>query len=308
MKKIFKILFFILLLLIVIIVIGAFAFSSDDIPLEKLKEKYTNEQSNFVTIDGTDVHYRIEGQGDPLVLIHGTAASLHTWDDWTNELRDSFRILRMDLPAFGLTGPNESGDYSMDYYVDFIHKLTNQLGFDKFHLAGNSLGGRISWTYALAHPQKVDKLILIDAAGYPTAEPAIFKIAKTPILNQLIKNITPRQLIEQNILEVYGDDSLVSKELVDRYYEMTLRPGNRDAFIDRTKVKYIDQTSLISNIKNETLIMWGDQDVWIPIENAYKFEKQLTNDTMIIYEGVGHVPMEEIPSITAKDAMSFLKN
>ena len=180
MKKKSKIKYFVYLFVISLIFVlrgGVYA----DISVEDLKYDYANEQSQFIEVNEMQVHYRDEGDGFPIVLVHGTAASLHTWDAWTHELKKTNRVIRMDLPAFGITGPNKNADYSLEAYTTFLHSFLEKLQLKKFHIAGNSLGGNIAWNYTADYPENVEKLILVDASGLPTNKqpPAIFKMAKT---------------------------------------------------------------------------------------------------------------------------------
>lgn len=295
----------ILLLLIIGVMIWAYA---PDKSIEELTEKYAYDNSQFIEVDEMNVHYRINGTGSPIVLIHGTAASLHTWEQWANELQDSFQVISLDLPAFGLTGPNPDGIYNIEYYASFLDKFLRQLEIDTFYLAGNSLGGAIAWRYTTLYPNKVKKLILIDAAGYPLNKaPSLpFNLAKNKILAPIMLHFTPKILIKNSIIEVYGNDSLVTDAVVNRYYDMTLRAGNRQAFIDRTRNGSYSDPKFIKDIKVPTLIQWGSGDVWIPVENAKNFERDIENSKVIIYEKAGHIPMEEIPILSVTDAKKFL--
>lgn len=279
-----------------------------NIPVDKLKALYTNEQSKFLEMDGMQVHYRIEGTGPNLVLLHGMAASLHTWEGWANELKNDFRVISLDLPAFGLTGPNQSGDYSVKYYVDFLRLFLDKLGIHEFHLAGNSLGGLIAWNYTLAYPHQVKKLVLVDAAGYSKNQevPFVFKMARTPVLNNLMTYLSPKYITRMSLEDVYGNDELVTDELVDRYHHMLLREGNRKAFLQRTASGFEYQPERVKEIETPTLILWGEVDKWIPLEHASIFKSELQNAELIVYPGVGHVPMEEIPAQTATDVRAFL--
>lgn len=306
-----RILFFIATVLAVFILIAAILFffnRKQDIPLSELKAKYCNFESEFVEIDGMQVHYRDEGSGDPIILLHGTAASLHTWDDWTEDLKKTHRVIRMDLPAFGLTGANSTGDYSSANYLQFVDAFVLRLKLNKFRLGGNSLGGKIAWHYALEHPHKVEELILVDPSGMDSGKgvPAVFKLARTPILSGLIKYITPRSMIEKNLKEVYHDDSKISEELVDRYYEMTLRKGNRQAFIDRARLIEEDRSAELSKITQPTLLIWGEEDFWTPFENASRFAKAIPNAQLKVMKNTGHVPMEERPVESLKFVQQFL--
>lgn len=291
-----------------------------DIPVKTLKNKYANAASRFVDVDGMSVHYRDEGpQADsvPLVLLHGTGASLLTWDVWVNDLtkdstsnHPSHRVIRLDLPAYGLTGPNRDNNYSGDYYTQFLHDFLAKLGVPQCDLGGNSLGGGIAWKYALAYPDQVRSLILIDAGGYPLESksvPIAFRLARVPILKDLLVNITPRSLIEKSIRNVYADDSRVTDALVDQYMDMALREGNRKAFISRMATPLADSTYLkISTLRQRTLIIWGAKDYLIPVDNAYRFHRDLANDTLVVLPNAGHVPMEEMPAESVRMARAFL--
>lgn len=280
-----------------------------DLSIEELKEKYTNQESKFIEVNGMQVHYRDEGQGMPIVLIHGTASSLHTWNAWTNELKKNYRVIRLDIPAFGLTGPHPKQDYRIKTYADFLDTFLTKLSIDSLYLAGNSLGGNISWYYAAEHPTKVKKLILVDPSGYPKDGklPWIFKLARTPILNSIIRYITPKTIIEKNLQQVYFDDTKITPELVNRYYDMALREGNRTAFIDRAKTNMKDNTDKLKNITAPTLIIWGNEDIWIPVSDGKRFLSDIPNAQLKVMENVGHVPMEESPSESLAPLLLFLE-
>ncbi len=299
---------------IVFTLIIVIAFGYSDIPLEVLKGKYATAPSSFIEIHGMNVHYRDEGNPTdsiPIVLIHGTGSSLHTYDEWTAELKLNHRVVRMDMPGFGLTGPFPDRDYSYDKYVAFLDDFLEAKGIGQFHLAGNSLGGRIAWEYTLKHPDKIKKLILIDASGYPTKSlsvPIAFKLAGIPVVNNLLTFITPYFLARKSVENVYFDKSKVTDALVDRYFELTLRAGNRQGLIDRmTMPKDTSSYLQIQNIQQPTLILWGADDYLIPTESAFRFHSDLPNDTLIILEQTGHVPMEESPRESLDAVISFLK-
>jgi pimeloyl-ACP methyl ester carboxylesterase len=305
----------IILALVVLILVGILLFFGHrDIPLDELKTKYANAESSFIAVDGMEVHYRDEGdQSDtmPIVLIHGTGASLHTFDAWVDSLKPSKRVIRMDLPAYGLTGSFPDRNYSMAHYTTFVNDFLTALEVKQCILGGNSLGGQIAWNYALAQPNVVKKLILIDAAGYPLTSksvPIAFKIGQTPGLNKVLTFITPRFLVKASVENVYFDKSKVTDSLVERYFELTLRAGNRQAFVDRFGTPKDTAYTNIKTIQQPTLILWGANDLLIPVENAYKFQADLPNDTLVILENAGHTPMEESPLESVKPVLDFLKN
>jgi len=159
-----------------------------EMPMADLNALYTNEQSQWMDINGMRVHYRDEGNpnGQPIVLIHGILSSLHTWDEWNKGLANDYRIISLDVPGFGLTGgPENSDDYSEALLHSSFEQFIAKLQLDNFILAGNSLGGYISAHYAANNPSKVKKLILIDPAGAPQDLPFILSLASMPGINSL---------------------------------------------------------------------------------------------------------------------------
>ncbi|MCB9081324.1 MAG: alpha/beta hydrolase [Lewinellaceae bacterium] len=281
-----------------------------DRDLADLQAEYRFPDSQIRNIAGMPVHYRITGLGKPLVLLHGTGASLHTWAGWTQELADSFQVISIDLPAFGLTGPHPARDYSIPAYGVFLDSVLTALDIDSCYLAGNSLGGLIAWYYASQHPDQIRKLILIDPAGFPRREvktPLALRLASSPVFSRALLRVTPKTLFRKSLLDVYGDDRLVTDSLVDQYFQLFLRPGNRQAFVDRAREKSQVDTLLLQRLTMPTLLLWGEADTWIAPSDGQRFMQQLPNAQLITYPGVGHVPMEEIPRQTAADARVFLR-
>jgi pimeloyl-ACP methyl ester carboxylesterase len=277
-----------------------------DIPLEDLKAEYAPPPSKFITIDSMSVHYRDEGTGFPVVLIHGMSSSLHTWQGWAEMLSKQYRVIRMDLPGFGLTGPNANNDYSVAYYEGFIGHLLDSLGIKECYMAGNSLGGLITWNYALHHSQQVRKIVLLDAAGYPIASPPfVLNLAKNKLLRPVFRYITPRFLVSMSMKQVYGDASKITDSVTERYFKLALRTGNRGAFIAFANGFHDMDTLPIQQITTPTLIEWGDKDKWIPLADAKRFHRDIKGSELVVYPGVAHIPMEEIPAISCADAMRF---
>lgn len=307
----FKILKYILLSVVVILGAAVVFNYHPDISVDRLKEKYTYPDSRFVEVEGMQVHYRMTGQGPIILLLHGTGSSLHTWDTWTQQLQDSFTVVSLDLPAFGLTGPFPDRDYRITHYSHFLDQFTTAIQVDSFALGGNSLGGLIAWKFTLDYPEKITQLLLLDAAGIPKPTrgetPLAFRLAKSPMLAAIMQKVTPKSLFKKSLDEVYGDPSKVSPALLQRYFELFRRPGNRQAYVDRINQKETPiNPALLSKINNPTLILWGEKDAWIPVANAKTFSDLLPNDSLIIYPGVGHLPMEEIPERSARDVRNFL--
>ena len=283
-----------------------------DLPQSELVRKYANEESEFTDVADMRVHFRDEGSGDRvLLLLHGIGASLHTWDGWIQPLEYDHRILRVDLPGFGLTGPNPNGDYSIQAYIDFLDRFLDKLDVQSIDIAGNSLGGQIAWNYALARPERVRRLVMIDAAGYPRADNAptgtVLRLARLPLVNNLLTMLTPRSLVADSLREVYGDPSRLTDGVIDRYYELARRQGNRQAFIERALATSIDRNGDHRKLTQPVLILWGAEDRWIPLEDGRAFANDIAGARLIVYPGVGHIPMEELPGPTARATLTFLR-
>ncbi len=312
-KLIWKGTLYLTLLLLAVLAVSVALTWAPDKPVSELKQRWASPPSQFINVTGLQVHVRDEGLRDdpvPIVLIHGTSASLHTWEGWVAALKGKHRVITMDLPGFGLTGPNAQDDYSNPAYVRFILDLLNTLGVQKCILGGNSLGGEIAWQVAVAAPQRVEKLILVDAGGYafqPKSLPLGFVIARTPGLNKLMEWTLPRSLMEKSVRNVYGDPGLVTPALVDRYEAMTLRQGNRHALGRRFSQLDAGATAAkIKTLRLPTLIIWGAQDQLIPIEYGRQFSQDIAGSKLVRFEKLGHVPQEEDPAATVAEVKAFL--
>lgn len=304
------------LLLVVLLALAAgLALSwAPDRSVDSLQQRWATAPSTFIALQGMQVHLRDEGPRDdpePIVLIHGTSASLHTWDGWTASLKGQHRVIRMDLPGFGLTGPAPDGDYRMTRYADFIAALLDQLGVRRAVLAGNSLGGGVAWRTAVQHPDRVSRLVLVDASGYPlqsTSVPLGFRLAQIGWLQPVMGKLLPRRMIESSVRNVYANPGKVTPELVDRYYELTLRAGNRESLTQRMKLRETDAQAagLIKTIRQPTLILWGAQDRLITEPSGQRFHRDIAGSQYVVLDGLGHVPQEEDPARSAAEVQKFL--
>jgi len=301
-------------LLVAILVLGIVLFVTffqPDRSINDMKRLYTNANSQFIPLMGMQVHYRDEGNNRdsvPLLLIHGTSSSLNTFDSVVLLLKNNRRVITLDLPAFGITGPNATNEYGFAYYSTFLDSFLNTLNVQKCDIGGNSLGGGVSWEFTVAHPEKVRKLILIDATGYPikNAKGSIgFKLASTPIINNLLLYITPKALVRASLKGIYYDQNRVTDAQVDRYHDMAISKGNRAALLSTFKKGSKHDETLIATITKPTLIIWGEKDGLIPVENAYLFEKNIKGSKLVVLKNIGHVPMEEAPSKVADLIASF---
>ena len=283
-----------------------------DRPVESLTARWAPPPSQFVDVNGLRVHLRDVGPRDdelPIVLLHGTSASLHTWAGWVSALETKHRVISLDLPGFGLTGPFADGDESIERTLQLLIALLEQLKVTRCVVAGNSYGGRLAWELAALRPDLVARLVLVDAAGYPrnsTSVPLGFRIAATPGLRRVAEVLLPRVLIERSVQNVYGDPSKVTSELVDRYFELTLRAGNRAALGRRIAQQRDGEVSKLKALSMPSLVLWGGKDRLIPPENAQRFLADLPHSRLIMFEALGHVPQEEDPVATVAEVEKFL--
>jgi pimeloyl-ACP methyl ester carboxylesterase len=284
-----------------------------DRSVESLVARWAPPPSDFMVVKGQLVHYRDEGRRDdplPIVLLHGTSASLHTWEGWVVALKGQRRVITFDLPGFGLTGPSVRDDYHDESYARFTLDVLDALNVQRFVVGGNSLGGEVAWRTALMAPARVERLILVDAGGYafePEHVPIGFQLVRVPLVNRLMEWILPRGLIEQSVQEVYGDPSRVTPVLVDRYFELTLREGNRRALVQRfAQTEPGAGEARIRQLKVPTLILWGGRDRLIPPRYAHRFNADIAGSTLVMFDALGHVPQEEDPAATVAAVRPFL--
>ncbi|MCG3188589.1 MAG: hypothetical protein LKCHEGNO_00665 [Burkholderiaceae bacterium] len=292
-----------------------------DRSVESLVARWAPPPSEFIDLNGQLVHLRDTGpRGDamPLVLLHGTSASLHTWDGWSAALQAQHRVIRFDLPGFGLTGPFSgryaSWSYRGDDLARFVLDLLDHLQVRRFAIGGNSLGGEVAWRVASLAPERVRRLVLVDAAGYalnPLSMPIGFRLARLPGISKLLEWLLPRGVVEASVQEVYGDPAKVTPTLVDRYFELTLREGNRHALVQRFRAQALDQQQVDANIARiralalPTLVIWGGRDRLIPPATAQRFHADIAGSRLAVFDTLGHVPQEENPQATAAAVAAF---
>lgn len=305
-------------LLALVAVLGAafFFLRTPDTDPQAMLSKYGGDDATFAQGDGVRLHYRDQGnpEGPAIVLLHGNSASLQTWEPLVALLGEDYRIITYDHPGHGLTGPSISEDYSAGGMMKALDVIAAETGVDHFVLGGNSMGGWIAWRYALEHPDRVDALILLDASGMPLlpgeTEPPLnigFKLLRMKWLRPVISQITPRSIVEKSLIDTIEDDALVTDEMIDRYWELLRYPGNRRAAALRTDIdREGAMADRVSEITAPTLILWGRNDHLIYATAAGTFDERIPHSSAIVYENVGHIPMEEVPDRVASDIREFL--
>ena len=300
-------------LAVLAVTIGYVWLYTPSIPRPALERLYANEASRFLDLpSGTRIHYRDEGPRDaPLtvLLLHGTASSLHTWEGWVAGLKDHYRVVTMDLPAHGLTGRTAEDRYDRAGMVAAIAAVVDHLGLDRFVIGGNSMGGEMAMAYALAHPEQVQGLILVDSAGLafrPEHTPVGFRLAMISWLRPLIVRITPRSLIARSIAAVYGDPGRITPALVDRYWRLLRMEGSRKALMKRFAVFASEPPLPVERIDRPALVLWGREDRLIPLSVGKALARRLPQAQLVVFDGLGHVPQEEDPARSLVPVKAFL--
>ncbi|RBP48358.1 alpha/beta fold hydrolase [Arenicella xantha] len=284
-----------------------------DTTREQMTNLYANSASRFVDLPSGDrIHYRDQGlrAGPTLLMIHGTSASLHTWEPLIEQLQDRFRLISLDLPGHGLTGANQARDYSPAAMIDAVWSVMDHLQVPDAVLVGNSLGGRIAWQAALSDSSRVKSLVLLAPSGAPRTTQSQsnigFKLLASSFGQALMKRITPRFIIERSLQQSVYEPSLISPDMVDRYWQLLRMNGNRQAMIDlarqpRDHKKWRE----LKGVSIPALIIWGQDDGVLPIEMAATFEHELPEVSVVRLDNVGHLPMEEAVSRVAHEIGLF---
>jgi len=295
------------LLLLSLLLLGCQAFRSPS--PDQLRERYMDPGSRMVEVAGVELHLRDEGEGPTLILLHGASASLHTWEPWARSLRGDHRVLSLDLPPSGLTGPHPEERYDPEAYLALVNGVLDHAGVDEAILVGNSLGGYIAARYASRHPERVRGLVLISPAGYPQELPWPLRLLTLPVLGRIHSWITPRWMVERGVASAYGDPGRIRPGVVDRYWELLRAPGNRSGMrrLARTMDELRDrEPEWVEDIRVPTLVVWGGADTFTPVELAHRWKEDLPQMELVILEGVGHVAMEELPARSLEVVRPFL--
>ena len=301
-----------------------------DLSIDYVDQKYGSPESEFLTLQkGARLHFRDEGNqnGLPLVLVHGSNASLHTFEPWVTQLAEEYRLITLDLPGHGLTGATPDRDYSMEAFVRALDQLVEHLDIQRFVLGGNSMGGHVTWRYAMEYPEKVIAMLLIDASGYFGEEASlvvetekgeegeenesvlVFNLLQQPWFRVIVPYLDPWYLTKQGVKSAYNNSEVVDEKLIYRYYELALRKGTRQATVDRfASFDPASQVKMPDRLMQPTLVIWGREDALIDVAVAWQFKAAIPQAEVIVYDQVGHVPMEEIPEKSAMDVRAFLRS
>lgn len=276
---------------------------------EELEATYLQNSSDMMTVLGNQMHVRDRGpeNASAVIMIHGFGSSLQTFAGWAESLKSEFRIVSIDLPGSGLSRPDSETDYSDERTIALIKDIMDQLGIRRATLAGNSIGGRISWRFAGTHPDRVEKLVLIAPDGFASDGFEYGKAPDIPAMTNIMKVFLPRYLIEENLSPAHGDPSTLTPDMVTRYHDNLIGPGTRQAVIDRLRqTVLIDPVPILKTIDVPVLLLWGEKDSLIPASHALDYSNVLSDSRTVVLPELGHVPQEEDPATSLKPVRAFL--
>ncbi|MEH6609600.1 MAG: alpha/beta hydrolase [Halioglobus sp.] len=298
------------ILIALLLIAGAYlAWISRDIPMLELEQRYGGNGLQRVNVDGVNIAYKVEGAGPPLVLIHSHFYTMRLWQPWVDVLAKDFTVIRYDLTSHGLTGPDPSGDYSRARGTLLLAGLLDHLGIEQASVAGSSTGGALAWYFAAHYPQRVDKLVLINAPGMPRVTNKYMERGM-PAWGGYAFYLLPEKLFTAFLQAAVADNTLITDERVKEFHEMYRGEGNRMAEFKRMMAwERGDISADLALIEAPTLIMWGEQNPQLPQEHVAQYTQKLVNVAsvdQIIYPDIGHVIPLEIPQQSAEDVRIFL--
>ncbi|ELP69035.1 alpha/beta fold hydrolase [Streptomyces turgidiscabies] len=258
--------------------------------------------SLFADVDDLRVHYKRAGHGPPVLLLHGSASSLHHFADVAALLAPSYDVIRPDLPGWGLTGARDDRDYRVPTYAATVARFLDVLGVRRCAVVGNSLGGNIAWNLAVDRPERVSHLVLVNALGYPEKSvPAGLRLARNPLLRPVLRRAMPRRVIERNLRSAVGAHSgIVDEAMVERSYELMGRPGNRSAFVDFVNTDQPDRSAEIADIAVPTLVLRSAS------VNGQHFARDIPGAEELVHPDGGHLLPEEDPHWVGDAIAGFL--
>lgn len=314
MKKVGKILAWVFGILIVLLLIAGVALYRPDISYEKLEAKYAVPTSKFVNLNnGVRMHYREDGvaSGPIVVLVHGYGDSFLTWDAFIKQLTPRYRVLTIDLPGHGLTRAPKGFVLDAAAYADLVDDFAARLDLPKFTLVGNSMGGGVAWLTAVRHPERLNGLVLMDAAGWPaetlTKPPLVFRILGSPFGRFMLQHVETRPLTASGLKMDVVDTSMITPEFVDRWVEVQRAPGHRAVLMSRSlNTTGVATPEVVSRIRTPTLVLHGEQDKIIDVKSGRKFAETIPGARLIVYPDAGHLPQYEIPERSAADVAAFV--
>jgi len=287
---------------LVTIALPMFLYAPDK-PRDVLERAYPGE---YRLVDGVRLRLRDDGPRDApaLILLHGFCSSLETWEPWAKALSRHYRVIHFDLPGFGLTGPDPTGDYSDKRETKILADLMDRLGVARATLIGNSMGGRIASVFSAERPERVAGLVLVSPQGLDSSEPTKQDPSESSLARALQYFAPPPGLMRMGLNAAYGRPEALSQTNVARYRDLLLAPGVRRAILDRLEQPF--SRLKLQGVQAPTLLMWGERDNVIPIRYALAYLHDLPHAEFAPLPGLGHVPFEEDPEASLAPLLRFL--
>lgn len=260
-------------------------------------------QEKTATVFGAKIRYLEAGDSSKttVILLHGLGAQAESWQLNIAALAQSYRVIAPDQIGFGKSD-KPLLKYRLGTYADFLDKFMAELKIEKAHLVGNSMGGWVAGFYAIKYPAKVEKIVLVDAAGLMPKEIDFDRIYQL--------NNSTRDEIRANLKLIFASPALANNEaLVDQF--MTHRIVANDGYTINSLIESIKRKedfldNRLSEIKKPTLIVWGKQDGLIPVADAERFNKGIAGSQLVVFDNCGHVPQFEKAADFNKRVLEFL--
>lgn len=260
-----------------------------------------------IGVDGIEVCYEVKGNGDNLVLLHGTGIGRRAWDGLIADVSKHYTVYTPDLPGFGCSDMPDI-PYNVPFYAEYMNKLMHQLKLENSAVAGISMGGAVAATLAASHPDKVSKLILIAPAGLTPPQGEFVKPSKFMDANFWLLSHN-KDMFRRSFEDLFFDKSKIPGGMADEVWSRMKSPGHRRALL--RNAQYLSKVDtafpdMLSSIKAHTLIVWGREDLIIPVSDAERFASLIPNADVLTIGRCGHaVPLEKGAQLA--DAMlSFL--
>ncbi|HIJ75368.1 MAG TPA: alpha/beta hydrolase [Deltaproteobacteria bacterium] len=274
-----------------------------------------SRQSTF-EYKGFSINYEDQGQGQPIILLHGFGAGTYTWRHILTHFSKAYRVIAIDLKGHGLSDKPRDNNYSVADQGDIIYEFIKEHSLDNVTLVGNSMGGAVSITTYLMQcdhgTNYISKLVLIDSASYRQRLPVFISVLRIPIINVLLPCLTSTKFRARNVLqEAFFDRTGITEDMVASYASYLSLPGSSYALTKTAQQivpSNIDEvTERYKSITIPVLIIWGEKDTIIPLEVGRKLAANIPNSKLVVIPNCGHIPQEECPSQAIEAMESFMQ-
>ncbi len=302
------------LLAIPLLVLGISAAAAQDsspISLAEMRAKYADEGTRYVTIDGAEIHYRDEGQGPAVLLLHASYFNLKTWDGVAEALKSDYRVIRLDFPNVGLSGPETKeppgGKFSLiERNVEIVAGLADALELESFALIATSSGGSVGFRYAARNTDRVSRLILINSAGMPRTAATDPNRDRADTAQWADMPIRPMEFWAYTTNRNYPSLDAAPAHIVELAYDVNRRTDTTP--LEKYFFETGDPQSILPGITAPTLILWGMANPTVMHLEADVFSYWMTGAPTLVkkYPGLGHYPYIEAPETVIPDIQSFL--